>query len=441
MSLSSYDFDKHSFIVGSSGSGKSKLISLIIDRLLKSPMAKNYRVIVVDPHASIEQDLQYIESANIVKFKSQATKTELFADSGTDISAATELTTTLFRSLLGTEHNSKSDRLLRFSLIMLMTAQVMSIPNLKRFLSDVTFRSEIVKHTSGYVPENISLYFANEFENLQTHHAQEALDPIIDLVDELIMQPALASSHTQTDSLAKLITSHRLNVFSLDKVGMGEKVIKTVSGLLIQQIFLLAQARSFGEKIILIIDEVSIIQNPTIGQILAEARKYNLFVFLTQQYFGQIDKNLQDAIFSNVSNYYVFKVSENDARLIEGNITMELPKKTIMKATRVMNREEDLRVPILTELDLRECVVRLSSQGKLLPAMKARTLDYDQPVTNQDSPQLVQYSEPKMPLKYVEPTAHTVADVQSQRPQMQPVQTTNLMEILAKQSSHRNKKG
>jgi len=441
VSLASYDFDKHSFIVGSSGSGKSKLISLFVDRLLRSPVAHNYRVVVIDPHASIEKDLETIADANIVKFKSQADRTELFAEGGTDISAATELTCTLFRSLLGEQHNAKVDRLLRFSLIVLMTAQVMSIPNLKRFLKDDSYRAGILEHTRGYVPENITLFFGTEFDEINTHHAAEAIAPIIDLVDELGMQPSLASSESQTDSLAKVIGSHRLSVFSLDKVGMGEKVIKTVSGLLIQQIFLLAQARTFGEKIILIIDEVSIIQNPTIGQILAEARKYNLFVFLTQQYFGQIDQSLQNAIFSNVSNYYVFKVSEHDARLIEGNITMELPKKTIMESTRVMNKEEDLRVPILTELDLRECVIRLSSDGKLLPAMKARTLDYEDPVPQASTKTLVEYDAPKMPMKYTEPTHHTVSDTQQHRPQTQPVQSTNLMEILAKQSSQRNKKG
>ena len=73
---------------------------------------------------------------------------------------------------------------------------------------------------------------------------------------------------------------------------MGEKVVKTVAGLLIQQIFLLAQANAFNQRVILIIDEVSVVQNPALASILSEARKYNLFVFLTQQYFGQIEEDL-----------------------------------------------------------------------------------------------------------------------------------------------------
>lgn len=181
------------------------------------------------------------------------------------------------------------------------------------------------------------------------------------------MQPSLGEQNDNASSLSKVITTNALTVFSLNKVSMGEKVVKTVAGLLIQQIFLLAQSHSFNEKVILIIDEVSVIQNPAIAQILAEARKYNLFVFLTQQYFGQIEKNLQDAIFTNVSNYYVFRVSEEDARALEGNLTIELPKELMVEEKEIGNKENELRVRILTSLNNRECLLRLSSDGQILP--------------------------------------------------------------------------
>lgn len=160
---------------------------------------------------------------------------------------------------------------------------------------------------------------------------------------------------------------------------MGEKVVKTVAGLLIQQIFLLAQAHSFNQKVILIVDEVSVVQNPALAQILAEARKYNLYVFLTQQYFGQIEKGLQDAIFTNVSNYYAFRVSEEDARALEGNLTIELPKETLLEGKEIGNKEQEIRVRILTSLNSRECLLRLSKDGQILPCVKARTMDFTAP--------------------------------------------------------------
>lgn len=440
LSIGDYDFDKHSFIIGSSGSGKSKFISLFVDRLMRSPAKQNYRVVVIDPHASLERDIGHYEDANVVNFKSSSDSTELFTDASTDISAATELTGTLFESLLGKNYNANVERVLRFSMLVLMTAQVMSLDNLKRLLTDDAFRVGILDHVSQYVPSGATMFFKNEYAKLQQSEYSTAIFPIIELVDEIQAQPALGVKHGQANSLGKVIGSNRLTLFSLNKIGMGEKVIKAVSGLLIQQLFLLAQARAFNEKIILIIDEVSVVQNPTIAQILAEARKYNLFVFLSQQYFGQIDDGLKNAIFSNVSNYYVFKVSEQDARAIEGNITMELPKKMIMDATRVMTNEEDLRVPILTELDQRECVVRISAGGKILPAFKAATVEFSE-TQRAASKKLVPTEEvPARPKKYVEPNEAASASAMANKPQSSTFDMPNLMEILSKKSSHRNQK-
>lgn len=442
LDLTSYDFDKHSFIIGASGSGKSKFIGLFVDRLLRSPMAGNYRVVVIDPHASLEHDLQSVPGASIVKFSSRDDSTELFSAEATDIAASTELTSSLFRSLLGDAYTPQLDRTLRYGLTALMTAQVMSLSALKRFLMEENYRLKIITHVEEYIPHNIAYFFREEYPKITRDHYADTVLPIVELVDEIELQAGGVGMRAQASSLATVVSANPLTVFSLNKVAMGEKVIKTVSGLLIQQLFLLAQARQFEERIILIIDEVSVIQNPTISQILAEARKYNLFVFLSQQYFGQIDKQLQNAIFSNVSNYYVFKVSEVDGRALEGNITMELPRKMTMEATRIINNQEDLRVPILTSLDSRECIVRVSGGGKILPAFKARTLEFTPEVEAiHEALRLQNYARQTLPDKFDEDHDPDPQPSTSHHPESSQVVTPNLMEVLARSSSHRNKKG
>lgn len=400
--LESYDFDKHSFIIGASGSGKSKLIGLFVHKLLSSGMNRQkYRVVVIDPHASLEDDLGGIAGCNVIRFKGQDDGAELFAGAGTDISAATELTGTLFKSLLADQYNPKLERVLRFSLYVLMTGQVMSLDNLKRFLTDTEYRQSLLKHVENFVPENIVKFFGSDFNEMRTKYYNEALSPTVSLVEEMQMQPSLGEQNDNANSLGKLINTNPLTVFSLNKVSMGEKVVKTVAGLLIQQIFLLAQSRSFNEKVILIIDEVSVIQNPAIAQILAEARKFNLSVFLTQQYFGQIEKPLQEAIFTNVSNYYVFRVSEEDARALEGNLTIELPKELMVEEKEIGNKESELRARILTSLNSRECLLRLSSDGQILPCVKARTMEFKGTKSPKDVA-LKKYTLSELPSKFHE---------------------------------------
>lgn len=438
LGLHDYEFDKHSLIIGSTGTGKSKLISLLVDRLARTTLKMNYRVVIVDPHAALANDLAHIPDAKVVNFNSEGA--ELFSESAADITAATELTATLFKALLGDQFNARLDRVLRFSLFSLFTAQNMSLDNLKRFLADVELRTKIIDHITGYVPQNIVQFFGSDFNEIRTKQYNEAILPIISLVDELQLQPALGKGGDI--SLARTIQENFLTIFSLNKVSMGEKTTKTIAGLLIQQIFLLAQARAFGQKIILIIDEVSIIQNPTIASILAEARKFNLSVILSQQYFGQIEKDLQAAIFSNVYNYYVFKTSEEDARALEGNLNIDLPKEIVAAEHAKGHKESDVRVRIMTTLHPRECLIRVSGNGQLNPCLKARTVEVPTQHKSAET-KLAHYPKQQLPEKFTEAPAskNQLEPYQPPSHMSEPAafRGLSLSEILAGQSSSRKK--
>lgn len=370
--LPSYEFDKHSFIVGASGSGKSKLIQIIIDRLSRQASAQqNYRIVVIDPHASLEVDLRDIPGTRIVNLGNEST--QLFPDENADISAATELTTTLFKSLLMDQDNPRLERVLRFSVYVLLSAQIMSLHHLKEFLTSLEFRTQVLEHVEGYVPHNLSQFFATDYNQIRTQHYNEAILPIVSLVDEMQLQPSLVGESAQ--GLASLVQANYLTVFSLNKMSMGDKAVKTVAGLLIQQMFLLAQSRVAPQKLILIVDEVSVVQNPAIASILAEARKFNLSIILTQQYFGQIDKKLREAILGNTVNYYVFRVSNEDAEELADNIVVEIPKEVLEQTKAKGLDEAGTKAALMTGLSPREAIIRVSAGGKMLPGMKVRTVE------------------------------------------------------------------
>ena len=380
LGLTDYEFDKHSLIIGASGSGKSKFISLLVDRLSRTQLKMNYRVVVIDPHASLAPDFSHIPSTKIVSFD-KTDSTDLFPGAGADLTSATELTATLFQSVLGDQFTPRLDKLLRFSLFTLMTAQAMSLENMRRFLSDVEYRNKIVQHVRGYIPDNVAKFFGADFNEYRTQYYNETILPLVTMVDEMQLQPSLVSEGDV--SLARTIQDNFLTVFSLNKVSMGDRVVKTIAGLIIQQVFLLAQAHAFNQKILLIIDEVSVVQNPALARILAEARKFNLTVILTQQYFGQVDKDLRDAIFANVFNYYTFKVSEEDAKSLEGNLNMELPKELVDEEHSKGTSEPSVKIKMMTELHPRECLVRVMSNGQVAPCFKARTVDAPEAVAHQ----------------------------------------------------------
>lgn len=166
-------------------------------------------------------------------------------------------------------------------------------------------------------------------------------------------------------NLEETIKQNFLTIVSLDEASIGTKMVKSISGLVMAQLFNIMHTRKFDEHIIFIIDEVAIVQNSILNRFLSESRKYNLSLILSGQYFNQIDSDIQKAIFSNVINYYTFRVSREDAIILSKNMLMEL----------AVHDSHYAKVKMLTELANRECVVRISNNGRVLPSFKAITLD------------------------------------------------------------------
>src|SRR3989344_9575461 len=104
---------------------------------------------------------------------------------------------------------------------------------------------------------------------------------ILVLIDELSFIPAFANN-TISHNLGEALQSNFLTTFSLNMISLGEKATRLIAGLIIQQLFLIAQNKSVNKKIILIVDEVSIIENESLISILSEAGMFDLSLFLSQ---------------------------------------------------------------------------------------------------------------------------------------------------------------
>ncbi len=244
-----------------------------------------------------------------------------------------------------------------------MKKEILNFNNLRKLLTQTEYKNELIRN-SPEIEENIKEFFLTDFNQLKTNSYQEAISPIIGLIDEMQMLPAFQNK--STTPIKDLLQKNFLSIFSLNQAELGEKVTKTIAGLIIGIIFQLVQKRNFNEHITLIIDEVAVIENPILRNLLSEARKYNLSIILAQQYFSQVSKELKDAIFSNVMNYYSFRISREDAVFLANQLQMEMAVKNTYHN----------RIKLLTELPNRECIVRITNEGKLIPAFRCKTLDF-----------------------------------------------------------------
>ena len=364
LNQNSFNFDKHSIIFGSSGSGKSKLISLLINNIRKSEsLRQKYKIVVIDPHASLENDIGGL--GKVIDFKSSLDSIDLFINNSDDINSSTELLLDLFKSLIADQYNSKLERVLRHSIHLLLTNETFNFPNLRKLLLDLEYRNDLIRKLKYNLPVSVIDFFLSDFNDLKTKAYGEAISPIIGFIDEMEMIPVF-NEEKNSENLKNTIHNNFLTLFSLDRTKLGDKVTKTIAGLIMQQLLTIIQRQEIDEHIIFIIDEVAVVENPILSRYLSEARKYNLSLVLAGQYFNQISDELKNSIFANVINYFIFRVSKLDANVLVDNFNMKIP----------LDDSREQKIKLLTELQTRECIVRIDSNGVLLPAFKGTTLDY-----------------------------------------------------------------
>ena len=362
--LPAVDFAKHSLVLGGSGTGKSKFLAGFIQKLYRT-QSEDFQVVVIDPHAALQDDLADIPERTVVNFASTEQSIDLFANHVENINVGVELMLGLFRGLLGGNYNSYLERVLRFSTYLLMSHGDFDFSALRRLLLEVSFRQQILQECQGKVPVNVSQFFLADFQEVKNQHYGEAIAPIIAFVDEMQMVPVF-SERSPMVGLDELLKDNFLHIFSLNRLHLGDKVVQTIAGLLFQQLFLAAEQRTDPRQLIVIVDEVAVIENPILARFLSELRKFRVSVVLAGQYFEQVSADLRAAILANTSNYYLFRVSRGDAQILTTHLDIKSPQ----------IKEKTDQPKLLTDLKLRECLVKADVAGEPLPAFKARTLDF-----------------------------------------------------------------
>ncbi len=364
LNQNSYQFDKHSLILGSSGSGKSKMISLLIEYMHKHPeYKKNYKIVVIDPHAALENDVGGLDQTKVIDFEDN--DMDLFMPTSDDFVSSTELFLSLFQTLLMDQYNSKLERVLRYAVHLLLIGNRFNFQNLRKLILEIEYRSSLLKELEKDLPLSVLQFFLNDFNELKINYYGEAISPIISFIDEMQLLPVF-NQEKSSCNLKDTIHNHFLTIVSLNRMKLGDKITKTISGLVMQQLLGLVQSYTYSESIIFILDEISVIENPIVCRFLSEARKYGVAMFIAGQYLNQVSKEVKDAIFANVLNYYIFRISKLDANILVDNFDINIP----------LENTKEYKMKLLTELPNRNCILRISNGSILYPAMKGTTLDF-----------------------------------------------------------------
>ena len=309
---------RHSYITGQTGSGKTELLKTIIHHYL----TKNTKtaLILIDPHGDIaEQVARFRENADndrlvyIDPFLSAEHTPSLnpFMLPHKDTAPAvvdliSEELYLVFRSVLKSSFTPQMETLLRPCITTLLLMGNKDINDLQLFMDD-----ERNSHYLSFAYKH--LYNPSQIEFLKTDFHKDTYNPTKQAI-KTKLQSLLNSNTfrnlltgTQTYNLAQLCQQKKLMVFNLSAGKIGNDTSDIIGRFILAQIKSMAFQRADHPEHLrtpthVFIDECQRYISPTIETILAEARKYKVYLTLANQYYGQnMGTETKNAITNNTA--------------------------------------------------------------------------------------------------------------------------------------------
>lgn len=315
---------RHVYIIGKSGSGKTNLLRTMIFQDLEA--GNGVGVIAPEQEMLTEEILPYIPDHRIddvIYFNPADTErpvsfNPLHLEAGEDMDLKIDETFTIFQQLLG-EAGPRSAELLRQALYALTGRPGATLLDVERLLdrSDTAFRGEVIRTSQD--PQLIH-FWRDVYPTLP----KDAHLPIITRLGRFIRPKAirniLCNPH-ESFNFQQAMDTGKIMLFNLSDGILGQQNSQLLGQLVVSKFQLAVMARANQPKykrqnFYLYIDEFQTFTGRAASsyeKMLSRARKYHLSLVLAHQQTGQLPTGLLKEIMGNVSTLICFQASREDA--------------------------------------------------------------------------------------------------------------------------------
>ncbi len=372
------DRRRHLYIVGKSGTGKSKLLELLINNDIQA----GHGVGVLDPHGDlVDNVLRYIPEhriKDVVLFNPADIDHPVAFNPLEQVPTEMRVRVTIgfieiFKKLFGSNWTPRLEHVLRYTTLALLDSPNTTILSILKMLSDKNYRQKIVSRIDDSVIKN---FWVNEFAAWSEKFDNEAIMPILNKVGQFVSTSLIRNMVGQPANrvdFRKIMDEGKILLMRLSKGYLGEENAQLIGAMAITKIQQAAMSRTDipeeqRRDFYLYADEFQYFATDTFGEILSEARKYRLNLTMAHQFMGQLSNNIRTTVFGNVGTIINFRVGAEDASILENEYT------PIFKVRDIIN------------LGVREVYIKMSIDGELRDAFSARTTNvpkYDYDYTNQ----------------------------------------------------------
>ncbi len=149
-----------------------------------------------------------------------------------------------------------------------------------------------------------------------------------------IMRPIIAQQDSAFD-FRQVMDERKILLINLSKGRLGDINAHLLGLIIVGKLLMAALSRVDGDlkgyaPFYLYLDEFQNVTTDSISQILSEARKYKLSLFIAHQFIKQLDEKIKDAVFGNVGTMVTFRVGADDAEYLEKQFSPVFGVKDIM---------------------------------------------------------------------------------------------------------------
>ena len=326
---------RHFYIVGMTGTGKSKLMVNMAVQDIEAGRGVCY----IDPHGQeVEEILANIpenRAEDVYYFDPSDAERPIglnMLEAGTSQEAdfAAQEMITIFYKLLPDPSMAGPmfEHYMRNALLLLMAdpQNPGTLVELPRIFTDESFRAEKLKYTNDMMVKD---FWQREFAASQKGSmAADMLSYVISktgrFVENAMMRNIIGQPHSGFN-FRKIMDEGKILLVNLSKGKVGEVNSDLLGLILVSKLQMAAMARadmseSKRKDFMLYIDEFQNYVTDSMAIILAEARKYRLSLTMAHQYIGQLsrgqDVSIKDAVFGNVGSLAVFRIGPEDAEFL-----------------------------------------------------------------------------------------------------------------------------
>lgn len=328
--LGKEDRMRHIYIIGKTGTGKSELLK---DMILQD-IREGKGVCFMDPHGdAIEdilklvpperaEDVIYFNPADIERpigfnlLEAQTEDQKHFA-----ATAVINMMYKLFDPYKTGIVGPRFEHAVRNAMLTAMAEPGSTFVEIMRILTDSRFVQELLPKVQDPI---IRRYWTDQIAQTSDFHKSEVLDYITSKFGRFVTNKLIRNIIGQSQSsfnLREVMDTGKILLINLAKGSLGEENSNFLGLILVPRILMAAMSRvdldmPDRKDFYFYVDEFQNFATPDFAVILSEARKYRLGLCVANQFIGQVEEEVKNAVFGNVGTIIGFRVGVTDANYL-----------------------------------------------------------------------------------------------------------------------------